>query len=196
MLLAHVAATSRQIAATAKRLAKIKLLADLLKQLTPAEIEIVVPFLSGSTRQGRIGVGYAAVRDAQTAAAPEPTLEVIEVDRQLDALAQSKQKSGPLRSLLALATEDEQQFLKELLLGGLRQGALEGLMLEALASASGVSLDRIRRAAMMAGDVPRVARFRIRRGFAGRLEYLPFPARATHAGADRRGCRRSFIRIG
>jgi DNA ligase-1 len=158
MLLAHVAATSRQIAATSKRLAKIKLLADLLKQLTPAEIEIVVPFLSGSARQGRIGVGYAAVRDAQTAASPTPTLEVIEVDRQLDALAHAKQKSGPLRSLLALATEDEQQFLKELLLGGLRQGALEGLMLEALASASGVSLDRIRRAAMMAGDVPRVAR--------------------------------------
>src|SRR5437868_1537305 len=87
MLLAHVAATSRQIAATSKRLAKIKLLADLLKQLAPAEIEIVVPFLSGFTRQGRIGVGYAAVRDAQTAAAPAPTLEVIEVDRQLDALA-------------------------------------------------------------------------------------------------------------
>ncbi len=65
---------------------------------------------------------------------------MIEVDRQLDALAKAKQKSGPLRSLLALATEDEQQFLKELLLGGLRQGALEGLMLEALASASGSTL--------------------------------------------------------
>jgi DNA ligase-1 len=158
MLLEHVAATSRQIAATSKRLAKIKLLAALLKQLTPAEIEIVVPFLSGSTRQGRIGIGYAAVRDAQAPPASTATLEVIEVDRQLDALTQTKRKSEPLRSLLALATQDEQQFLKELLLGGLRQGALEGLMLEALASASGVALDRIRRATMMAGDIPRVAR--------------------------------------
>ncbi len=61
MLLAHVAATSRQIAATSKRLAKIKLLADLLKQLTPTEIEIVVPFLSGFTRQGRIGVATPRV---------------------------------------------------------------------------------------------------------------------------------------
>jgi DNA ligase-1 len=164
MLLANVVETSGRVAATSKRLAKVDLLADLLKQLSPDEVEIVVSFLSGSTRQGRTGIGYAVVRDSHAAAAQTATLEVLDVDRALDSLANAKgrgseqQKRAQLHSLMTLATGDEQQFLKELLLGGLSQGALEGIMFEALAKASGVRLDRIRRAAMMAGDTARVAR--------------------------------------
>jgi DNA ligase-1 len=164
MLLANVVETSGRVAATSKRLAKIELLARLLKQLDSEEIEIVVSFLSGATRQGRTGIGFAVVRDSQAAPAAKATLEVLDADRALASLAGAKgpgseqQKRAQLQSLMALATLEEQQFLKELLLGGLRQGALEGLMLEALAKASGVSLDRIRRAAMMAGDTGRVAR--------------------------------------
>jgi DNA ligase-1 len=164
MLLANVVETSGRVAGTSKRLAKIELLADLLKQLEPAEIEVVVSFLSGATRQGRAGIGYAVVRDSQTAPAAKATLEVLDVDRALAALADVKgrgseqQKRDRLQSLMALATAEEQQFLKELLLGGLRQGALEGLMFEALAKASGTGADRIRRAAMMAGDTGIVAR--------------------------------------
>jgi DNA ligase-1 len=152
------------VAATAKRLTKIELLADLLKKLDPEEIEIVVSFLSGATRQGRAGIGFAVVRDSEAAPAPTATLAVLDVDRSLASLAGSKgsgsgqRKRAQLQSLMARATAGEQQFLKELLLGGLRQGALEGLMFEALAKASGVSLDRIRRAAMMAGDTGLVAR--------------------------------------
>ena len=143
MLLADVVETSGRVAGTSKRLAKIELLADLLKQLQPAEIEVVVSFLSGGTRQGRAGVGYAVVRDSQAPPAATATLEVLDVDRALAALAAVKgrgseqQKRDRLQSLMGLATVEEQQFLKELLLGGLRQGALEGLMFEALAKASG-----------------------------------------------------------
>jgi len=164
MLLASVVETSGRVATTSKRLAKIELLADLLKQLDPDEVEVVVSFLSGATRQGRAGIGYAAVRDSQSAPALTATLEVLDVDRALASLAEAKgrgseqQKRAQLQSLMALATAGEQQFLKELLLGGLRQGALEGLMFEALAKASGAGLDRIRRAAMMAGDTGLVAR--------------------------------------
>lgn len=164
MLLANVVETSRRVASTSKRLIKIELLADLLKQLSPTEIEIVVSFLSGSTRQGRTGIGFAVVRDSHADPAPAATLEVLDVDRALDSLLNAKgrgseqQKRRQLKALFARATEEEQQFVQELLLGGLRQGALEGLMFEALAKASGVSLDRIRRAAMMAGDTARVAR--------------------------------------
>ena len=164
MLLADVVETSGRVAATSKRLAKIELLADLLKQLDPEEIEIVVSFLSGATRQGRAGIGFAVVRDSQAAPAATATLEILDVDRALASLAVAKgrgseqQKRDQLQSLMALATAEEQQFLKELLLGGLRQGALEGLMFEALAKASGARLDRIRRAAMMAGDTGLVAR--------------------------------------
>ncbi len=164
MLLANVVETSGQVAAASKRLTKIELLADLLKQLDPEEIEIVVSFLSGVTRQGRAGIGFAVVRDSEVDPATTATLEIRDVDKALAALADAKgrgsgqQKRARLQSLMALATAGEQQFLKELLLGGLRQGALEGLMLEALATASGAGPDRIRRAAMMAGDTGLVAR--------------------------------------
>jgi DNA ligase-1 len=163
MLLANVVETSGRVAATSKRLAKVQLLADLLTQLSPDEIEIVVSFLSASTRQGRTGVGYAVVRDSHAAPAQTATMEVLDVDRALASLADAKgrgsehQKRAQLDSLMALATGEEQRFLKELLLGGLRQGAMEGLMFEALAKASGVGPDRIRRAAMMAGDTALVA---------------------------------------
>src|SRR5580658_5947159 len=138
MLLANVVETSGRVAATSKRLAKVRLLADLLTQLSPDEIEIVVSFLSASTRQGRTGVGYAVVRDSHAAPAQTATMEVLDVDRALASLADAKgrgsehQKRAQLDSLMALATGEEQRFLKELLLGGLRQGAMEGLMFEAL----------------------------------------------------------------
>ncbi len=164
MLFASVVETSLLVAATSSRLNKIDLLASLLKQLNPDEIEIVVSFLSGAPRQGRIGVGYAVVRGAEAPVGPTATLQVQDVDRALSALARVKgrgselEKRSQLQALMALATAEEQQFLKELLLGGLRQGALEGIMFEALAKASGVGADRIRRAAMMAGDTARIAR--------------------------------------
>jgi DNA ligase-1 len=164
VLLANVVETSGLVAATSKRLAKIGFLADLLRQLNPEEVEVVVSFLSGEVRQGRTGIGFAVVRDARAEPAPGATLEVLDVDRALTSLGNvqgrgsEQQKRVQLQSLMALATADEQQFLKELLLGGLRQGALEGIMFEALAKASGVSADRVRRAAMMAGDTAGVAR--------------------------------------
>ena len=132
MLLANVVETSRRVAATSKRLVKIELLAGLLKQLSPEEIEIAVPFLSGSTRQTRTGIGFAAVRDSQAAPAQTATLDLLDVDRSIDYIIHAKgrgseqQKRERLQSLMARATEEEQQFLKELLLGGFRQGALEG----------------------------------------------------------------------
>ena len=164
MRLAQVVGISRQVAETSGRLRKISLIAELLTRLTPEEVEIAVAWLSGSTRQGKKGVGYAVLRDAGAAAAAEPSLEILETDHLLDALSKVKgrgseqEKRAQLRSLMERATADEQRFLNDLLIGNLRQGALEGIMLEAVARASGVPLPAVRRAAMMAGDMPRVAR--------------------------------------
>ncbi len=164
MLLASVVETSARVAATSKRLAKVELLSDLLRRLTPAEIEVVVPFLSGETRQGRSGIGYAAIRDSDAPAASTASLDILSVDRALTVLMTTKgrgseeHKRAQLRALMTRATTEEQRFLRELLLGGLRQGALEGVMFEALARASGVSVDRMQRAAMIAGDTALVAR--------------------------------------
>jgi DNA ligase-1 len=177
MLLANVVEASQRVAETTRRLEKIDRLAALLRQLGPEEIETVVAFLSGNARQGRIGIGYAALREATAPAAETASLEIREVDRVLEGLAavqgrgSESHKRGLLHSLLARATAAEQQFLTRLLLGELRQGALEGVMLEALARASGVSPERIRRAVMMAGQIAVVARAALASGEAGLAQY-------------------------
>ncbi|MBV8405169.1 MAG: ATP-dependent DNA ligase [Gammaproteobacteria bacterium] len=154
-LFLSLAETSQRVAATAARLAKVRELAALLAQLSANEIGIAVQYLSGEMPQGRIGVGPAAVRRAAaTAPAPEPTLSVTDVDERLTALAATRgagsaaARADRLRDLFALATGAEQRFLLQLLVGELRQGALEGVMLEAIASAAQVPVAQVRRAAM------------------------------------------------
>jgi len=177
MLLAAVVETSRRVAETSRRLEKIDLLAALLRQLQPDEIEIVVAFLAGQTRQGRIGIGYATLRDALGSSAERPSLEATDVDRTLQSIAATS-GSGSQRHRLELiqgmfqqATQPEQQFLTGLLMGELRQCALEGVMLEALAKASGVAVERVRRAAMVAGNMAVVARAIMQAGDAGLNQY-------------------------
>jgi len=177
MLLANVVETSRRVAETSRRLEKTDLLAALLRQLDPEEVEIVVAFLSGYVRQGRIGIGWATLKAAAAAPAESASLEIHEVDRSLASLAavsgrgSEKQRRDLVQALFARATYPEQTFLTGLLLGEIRQGALEGVMLEALSKASGVALDRVRRGVMMAGDIARVARSVLESGDAALSQY-------------------------
>src|SRR5262245_25236560 len=145
MRLTDLVTTSRAVASTAGRLEKIAHLADLLSRTPPDEVAIVVGFLTGEPRQGRLGVGFAqvsALRDVPHADAP--TLDVRDVDAVFDRLLVT---SGPgsadaraqmLRQLLGRATEDEQDFLARLLFGELRQGALEGVLMDAIARATNI----------------------------------------------------------
>jgi DNA ligase-1 len=173
MLLAQLVETSRGVAETSRRLAKIDLLAALLRQAGAGEIETVTAYLSGRTRQNRIGVGYAALRGAQTDPAEQPSLEIAELDRLLQAMADTagpgsdRRKRELLHSLFSRATGAEQTFLTGLLHGELRQGAMEGVMLEALAKAFAASPERVRRAAMLSGDLVTVARLLAESGEAG-----------------------------
>lgn len=177
MLLGTLVETSRRVSDTTKRLEKIDLLARLIRQLSPEEIAIVVLFLSGQTRQGRIGVGYAALRDARNSPAAVASLEMVEVDQILQSILEAsgsgsqRRRMELLQTMFSRATEAEQQFLTALLRGELRQGALEGIMLEAVAKASGVAPERVRRAAMMAGDIAQVARAALEQGEAGLARY-------------------------
>ncbi len=177
MLLAEVVEASRRITATSKRLEKIELLASLLKRLSPDEIETAVAFLSGATRQGRIGIGYATLRASMSAPSETPVIELLEVDRTLDDLTQvsgagsESRKRELLNRLFSRATREEQQFLSGLLVGELRQGALEGIMIEALGKASGLGADRIRRAAMMGGGSASIARAAMERGEPGLAQF-------------------------
>ncbi len=177
MLFASVVETSRRVAETPKRLEKIDLLARLIAQLRGEEIEIVVLYLAGLTRQGRIGIGYAALGDARHSPASDPALEVQDVDGILEQItatsgAGSQRRRGELlEKLFARATAAEQAFLAGLIAGELRQGALEGIMAEAVAKAARLPAGRVRRAAMLAGDIAKVARAAMERGESGLEQY-------------------------
>jgi DNA ligase-1 len=163
MLLADVVAVSQAVASTRSRSKKIELLADTLRRLTPDEAPVAVSFLTGKPRQSRLGVGWATVSGIETSIDAKASLEVLDVDAVLVALAVT---SGPgakqrretlLTDLLARATNAEQDFLRGLILRNLRQGALEGVMADAVAVALGVPADRVRRAAMLEGDLVAVS---------------------------------------
>ncbi|MBV9610924.1 MAG: ATP-dependent DNA ligase [Acidobacteriaceae bacterium] len=177
MLLWQLVETSQRIASTTKRLEKTDLLASLLKQLQGNEVEVAVAYLSGTARQGRVGIGSAALRNARDVAAEQPSLEILDVDRTLNEIAavQGPGSEGRRRELLQQlfhrATREEQQFLIGLLMGEIRQGALEGIMLDALARATGISAAQIRRAAMMAGSAAAIAPAALAKGEAGLAQF-------------------------
>ncbi len=174
MLLHDLVQTSRRVAETSGRLAKIELLAGLLARTAPDEIETAIAFFSGGPPQGRLGVGYATLQAAR--GQPAVAVPRLELGAVVAALQRLAQKTGPgsvlakkqmLGELFASATHDEQGFLLRLLTGELRQGALEGLVTEAVARAAGQDAEVIRRATMVAGDLGAVARAAIMQGAAG-----------------------------
>jgi len=173
-LLADLVDTSQSVGEHAGRRTKIARLADFLRRLSAEEIDIGVSYLAGATRQGRSGVGYALIRDAQPAGNIEsPGLTLAEVDSTLDQIARARgrgslaERTRLLSTLFASATAREQEFLARLLLGELRQGALEGLMIEAVAAAADLPAANVRRAAMIAGGIASVASLALTEGAAG-----------------------------
>jgi DNA ligase-1 len=163
VLLADLAAVSQAVASTRSRSEKIELLAATLGRLSPDEAPVAVSYLSGKPTQNRLGVGYATVYGVEADPASDPSLEILDVDEILESIAAtsgpgSKQRrESDLTDLLARATPAEQEFLRGLILRNLRQGALEGVMADAVAVALGVPADRVRRAAMLEGDLVAVA---------------------------------------
>jgi len=177
-LVGELVGTSQRVGEHAARRAKIAHIAGLLRRLAPAEIEIGVSYLAGVTRQGRSGIGYALIRDALAAQnATESTLTLTEVDATLEQIAEAggsgskAQRVRLLSELFARATAPEQEFLARLLQGELRQGALEGLMIEAVGVAATVPADSVRRAAMVAGGIAIVAATALIEGAAGLSRY-------------------------
>jgi DNA ligase-1 len=161
--LSEIAAASLAVAATRSRKAKTALLAAVITKLTGDEVAVGVSYLSGRLPQGKLGVGFAAIRDVDRQPAIDPTLRLAEVDailREIEATrgAGSRARRGELLDqLMGSATEDERQLLFGLLGGGLRQGALDGVMADAIATAYDVPRAAVRRAAMLSGKLAAVA---------------------------------------
>jgi DNA ligase 1 len=176
MLLRDVAETSARVAGTSSRLAKIDLLAECLRLAEPAEVPIVVAYLSGELRQRRTGLGYAALRDLPPPASGA-TLALRDVDAEFEAIATLSGKGSAtarrerFTALMARATEVEQRLLAGLISGDLRQGALGGVFTEAVASAASLPSADIRQAVMLAGEVGSVAEAVLADGAAGLAKF-------------------------
>ena len=172
MRLAELVAASAAVAATPARNEKIAALAALLARAGPDQVAPVVSWLSGELTQRQIGVGWALLHEPP-APAPAPSLTVAKVEHALGAIGEL---SGPgstaarrtaVRELLARASADEQAFLVRLLVGDLRQGALAGVMTDAVARAAGLPVAELRRALTVHGDLPAVAAIALAGGRAG-----------------------------
>jgi DNA ligase 1 len=182
--LADLVATSDRVTTSSGRREKIHHLAALLKAVAPDEIEIAVACLSGEPRQGRMGIGRSLLSAArEVPPADEPRLSLHDVDAAFTSLAGLKgggsaaERGRRLAELYRRATAPEQDFLTRLLFGELRQGALEGVVVEAVARAAGVGAATVRRAAMLAGDLSRVAHAAIVEGGPALSRFLLEPFR-------------------
>jgi ATP-dependent DNA ligase I len=162
VLLTELAGVSRAVAGTPARLAKIDALASALRAAGPGEVPIAVAYLSGELPQRQIGVGWAALRSAPPPVA-EPSLTLTDVDgafSRIGAVAgkgSAETRKRLVGDLLGAATDEEQRFLVRLLSGELRQGALDGVMTDAVAKAAGVPVAEVRRAVMLSGSLARTA---------------------------------------
>ncbi|HKX42954.1 MAG TPA: ATP-dependent DNA ligase [Burkholderiaceae bacterium] len=175
--LAAVVDASATAAQTSSRIAKRDAIAGCLRGAAADEVEIAVAYLSGVTRQGRMGLGYATLAALRGQHAEQPALTLREVDTALTRIAattgkgSASQRSAQLHALFERATSAEQDFLLRLLVGELRQGALEGVMVDAIAAAADLPVADVRRAAMFAGNLGVVARVALTEGGAGLARY-------------------------
>jgi ATP-dependent DNA ligase I len=176
MLLAEVASVSREVSGTSARLGKVAALASALGAADPDEVPIVVAYLSGELPQRQIGVGWASLRSAP-APARAASLTVAQVDAAFTVIGavagkgSAAERKRLVAGLFGAATEDEQYFLVRLLSGELRQGALDGVMTDAVAKASSVPVAEVRRAVMLSGSLPRAARAALAGGSAALAEF-------------------------
>ena len=172
VLLQSLVSTSREISSTRSRTAKTALLAEALRAAEPDEVPTVVSYLSGELRQRRIGVGWRSLQELPPAAAA-PTLSVAEAHEAFERMGllsgsgSQAARATELTQLFERATSEEQEYLALLVMGELRQGALDGVMLAAVAEAAGVPGEAVRRAVMLRGATGPVAAAALAEGVAG-----------------------------
>ncbi|MFJ2261162.1 ATP-dependent DNA ligase [Streptomyces sp. NPDC087844] len=162
MLLSRLAMVSQEVAATSARSRKVALLAELFRDAEADDVPIVIPYLAGRLPQGRLGVGWKLL-STSVPPAGEPTLTVRDVDGRLTALGavsgtgSQAERARLVGELMGAATEPEQRFLRALIGGEVRQGALDAVAVEGLARATGAPSADVRRAVMLAGSLRTVA---------------------------------------
>ncbi|HVQ29183.1 MAG TPA: ATP-dependent DNA ligase [Vicinamibacteria bacterium] len=178
MLLAQLVELVGRIRGTTKKTEKVALIAEALGQTKGRETELLALYLTGTLPQGRIGFGWRTIETATTERPAEGApLTLADVDETMSVLATEKgagsadRRTKGLRGLFERADEAQRRFLVELLMGEVRQGALDGLVLEAIGKAAGLPAATVRQAAMFAGNLGETARVALEDGAAGLGRY-------------------------
>jgi ATP-dependent DNA ligase I len=172
-LIADVVTASNEVAGTSSRSRKVAILAELLAGLEPHEVAIATGLLSGVPRQGRVGIGYSTVYGVECPPARDPSLTVDELDAAISEIegatgsGSAARRKQLLVDLFGRATGQEADFMRRLFTGELRQGALAGVMVDAVAKAAGVPAERARRALMLSGDLTRTSEIAMTQGEKG-----------------------------
>ncbi|MFD7811488.1 ATP-dependent DNA ligase [Streptomyces sp. NPDC059785] len=185
MLLSRLALVSQEVAATAARSRKTALLAELFREADADDVPVVIPYLAGRLPQGRLGIGWKTL-GSPVEPAPHPSLTVRETDARLTALGAvsgsgaQAERARLVGELMGAATEQEQRFLRGLLTGEVRQGALDALAAEGLAQATGAPPADVRRAVMLAGSLQTVARALLAEGPEALAEFRLTVGRPVH----------------
>jgi DNA ligase-1 len=171
---------SEKVRSTRKKKEKIAIIADLLRRARGREISLAANYLSGTVPLGKLGIGWRTIQDAlQDLPAQATALNVIDIQTYLSDLAKTtgagstQKKKHLLRELFSKNGEKEIRFLVGLIMGEIRQGALEGLVLEAVAKASSLSVERIRKAFMFSGNIGEIAEAAIEAGAVGLDRFGP-----------------------
>jgi DNA ligase-1 len=168
-----LAEASRDVAATSKRGEKTTRLAQLFREVAPNDLELVVGLMLGQPRQGRIGIGWAAVSSLDLVPSDDPRLTVQDIDQMLSLIAATTgpgsvaARSQILHEVLVLATAVELEFARQVLLGEVRQGALAGVISDGISLAADVPKALLRRATMLRGDLAATAAIAMTSGAAG-----------------------------
>ena len=172
--LSELVATSTTVSRERGRLKKYAALASFLRPLPSQDLVLAVNYLSGSLLQDKLGVGPALIREiSDIEGAATASLTLVQVNARLNEIRRiagsgsSARRRSELGGLFALATREEQRFLSRLLLGEIRQGALEGVMVEAIALAYDVAVESVHRAVMISGNLPTVAEAAATQGVSG-----------------------------
>ncbi len=145
---------------------------------TGRTVSIAANYLAGSLPQGRIGVGWRQLsqRESTEVRPGVSDLTVQEVDALLTRIAvttgpgSAQARARVLAEIFARCTPAEEDFLRALIGGGMRQGASEGLMVAAVGIAAEVAEGLVHRALMLGGELGPVAAVALTGGAAALAE--------------------------
>lgn len=171
MLLREIVEYHKKIKHTTSKNAKVGILADLIKKIPDDELSIGIGLISANIPVGKIGIGWATIRRVirSKTKSGSQSISLVDLKNLLDKLSEVSGKGSQAEKHRVLSmiyqdlAEDEVFFLSNALLGEIRQGAGEKLILSAIGGAYGVPESELKRAYLYGMDIAEIV-LAIRRG--------------------------------